>query len=326
MNIKRFSVIAILLLIGTLSINAQQTGEEKYLAMKNAFVLGLVDKGLENALELMSYKEYSDYRERAIFYMAEYFFIASLNGKGDFSLASKSYTYYLVLKNDFPSSQFIKTVDERLKYLTANFSYTAQFRNLLDQTENEASLVATKLLFAETLYSFKNPDPYSIFLEDNSKVSSSQILDRYFEEIITNHPEFEIYANYYKVISLLSQYEGVDYIESGLLDYDVTKYSLDLIKLETEPDAFDKKISFQNAKKHKDVIDKVILDLSTKYTHHPITLNLHLIVAKVFINKKNGKFSNEVKQHLEYVVKNELDKTNPRYLLAREFLLNNKFE
>lgn len=67
-------------------------------------------------------------------------------------------------------------------------------------------------------------------------------------------------------------------------------------------------------------------EINIKYPHHPITLNLHLILAKVFLSKSSGKFSNEVKQHLEYVTKNELDQTNPRYLLAREFLLNNKFE
>lgn len=251
MNISRFSIFLIILIIEISSINAQQTGEDKFYAMKNAFVLGLVDKALENALELMSYKEYSEYWERTIFYIAEYFFMASSSAKSNFSLASKSYTYYLVLKNDFPNSQYIKIVDERLNYLTANFSYEAQFRNLLDQTQNEAELVASKLRFAETLYSFKYPDPYSVFLEGKSNVPSSQILDRYFEEIITNHPEFEIYAFYYKVISLLSQFKGIDYLDDGLLKYNVNKFSLDLANSDKALDEFDDISYYRSSKTHK---------------------------------------------------------------------------
>jgi hypothetical protein len=39
----------------------------------------------------------------------------------------------------------------------------------------------------------------------------------------------------------------------------------------------------------------------------------------------DDKFDSETKEHLVFVVQNELDKTHPRYLLAKEFLLNNEF-
>jgi hypothetical protein len=63
-----------------------------------------------------------------------------------------------------------------------------------------------------------------------------------------------------------------------------------------------------------------------KYPHSSITLNLNLIYAKVFMYKDGDTFDSDTKKHLEFVVQNELDKTHPRYMLAKEFLLNNKFK
>ena len=63
-----------------------------------------------------------------------------------------------------------------------------------------------------------------------------------------------------------------------------------------------------------------------KYPNNPITLNLNLVFAHIFMQKEDDKIDSSTKKRLEFVVQNELDKTNPRYLLAKEFLLNNQFK
>jgi len=65
--------------------------------------------------------------------------------------------------------------------------------------------------------------------------------------------------------------------------------------------------------------------LNGKYPHNPITLDLNLIFAKIFMDKDGDTIDLETKSRLEFVVQNKLNKTNPRYMLAKEFLLNNKF-
>ena len=72
--------------------------------------------------------------------------------------------------------------------------------------------------------------------------------------------------------------------------------------------------------------EDILKYLSEKYPHHPRTLNLHLIMSRIFMRKyRDGKFDSKTRRHLEFVVQNELDKTHPRYLLVKEFLLSNKF-
>jgi len=66
--------------------------------------------------------------------------------------------------------------------------------------------------------------------------------------------------------------------------------------------------------------------ISNKYPHHPLTLDLHLIFAKIFGMYLGRVIYPEIKKHLEFVIQNELDKTHPRHLLTREFLLNNQFK
>lgn len=321
---RQFKLIIFFILLSLVSVYAQTIGEQKFLEMKNSFILGLTEKGLEIGAELMSKTEYSDVREEATFYVAEFFFILSTQEKDNTNYPSKAYTYYLVMQREFPNSKYAKLVTKRINTLITYFQDTALFRNLFDITQNEASIVQEKLKFTETLFTFSFPNPYLFFLKGENDISPSEVLNRYYDEIIVNLPEFEIYATYYKIISKLSQFQSTDYVSDGLFKFDIKKISLYPLtgsgNINTSEEMKNK------ASKLKLSLDGDLNKISIKYLHNPLTLNLHLIFAKLFMNRSGDIIDSQTKQHLEFVVQNELDKTHPRYLLAREFLLDNQFE
>lgn len=319
---KLFSLLFILLISFTLSTFPQDSGNDRLLEMKNAFVVGLIDKGLEIGIELMSRSEYSSVREDATFYIAELFFLSAISSEESntqVEYASKSYTYYLVLNNDYPNSQYNSIISSRIDVLTTFYSEYIEFRNRLDPLLNESSIVAKKLDLATQLYSFVNPNPYTFFLEGELEQSSVAILDRYFDEIIINYPEFEIYAYYLKILSRLSTIDGIKFFKDGILDFEVDKVIINLIAAKNSGSVFKAGLYLKNE------LSKMLAKLDIKYSHHPLLLNMHLIFAKVFMAEYGGKIDSDTKFHLEFVVQNEKDKTHPRYLLAKEFLLNNKF-
>ena len=184
---------------------------------------------------------------------------------------------------------------------------------------NESSIVQDKLNFATGLFKFYPPNPYIFFLSAEQNQSSIEILDRYFDEIIVNHPEFEVYAYYYKILAHLSTLRDIDFFKDGILDFDVDKISL-------FNETYSRNKLSPNGSKLKLDLIKILTTLDIKYPHHPLILNLHLIFAKVFMIKDGDEIDTDTKSHLEFVVQNELDKTNPRFLLAKEFLLSNKFQ
>ena len=75
--IKQFKLNLIIILLFVVQVYPQTIGEQKFLEMKNSFILGLTEKGFEMGAELMSRKEYADVREDATFYIAEFFFTSS---------------------------------------------------------------------------------------------------------------------------------------------------------------------------------------------------------------------------------------------------------
>ncbi|MDP2302802.1 MAG: hypothetical protein Q8N03_10320 [Ignavibacteria bacterium] len=297
---------------------------DKLLEMKNSLTLGLSDKGLAIGAELMSRAEYSDVREEATFYIAELFFLLAIESdktNSKISYASKAYTYYLVLQNDYPSSQFSKSILKRINFLLSSFKEYALFRDLLNPLLNESSIVEDKLRFATNLFDFKQPNPYIFFLTGISNQTPIETLDRYFDEIIVNHPEFEIFAYYYKILAHLSTIRGVDFFKDGIVEFDIEKISLK----ETDGFISIKKDYVPKGRELNRKLNGILSSISKKYPNHPLILNLHLIFAKIFINITDDKIDSATKKHVEFVVQNELDKTHPRYLLAKEFLISNKF-
>src|SRR4030065_803640 len=287
--------------------------------MKNSFILGLKEKGFEIGAELMSRKEYANVREDVTLYIAEFFFTLAIQKEENTDYPAQAYTYYLVLQKEYPNSKYSITVNKRINTLITYFQNNALFRNLFDINQNEASLVYNKLKFTETLFTFKFPNQYLVFSEIIDTISSSVILSRYFDEIIINHPEFEIYASYYKIISKLSQLEDFDYVSDGFF-----KFNKDDIDLFPKPGSIDYERDNKRVADLKSSLDKDLEKISNKYPHPPLTLNLYFIFAKIFGMHSGIVIYKEIKKHLEFVIQNELDKTHPRYLLTREFLLNNQ--
>lgn len=299
-----------------------QSSAERLLEMKNSLNLGLQEKGLVIAAELMSRNEYKDVREETVFFIAEYHFINSFFqnvSKDESDNANRAYTYYLVYKNDYPNSKYSATVEKRLTTLNSTYSQLAILKNLFDYLYTEASIVENSIDFTNNLFKVTPPYPYNFFFEGENADSAIIILDRYYDDIIVNHPEFEIYGYYWKIISNLSLLRGVDFFSDGLMKFDVSK-----ISFKVDNNKFSDSEKFIN---HRTKLYNWLDYLIKKYPNNSITLDLNLIFAKIFLLKdSNDNFSLNTKKHLEFVVQNELDKTHPRYMLAKEFLLNNKFK
>jgi hypothetical protein len=229
-----------------------------------------------------------------------------------------AFTYYNVYKNDFPNSKHADVVSKRIRALLSSSSYNHILQNLFENYFAEASIVRNNILFANHFFQVNIPNPLYFFYESSSENSSLQILDRYYDDIIVNYPEFEMYGYYWKIIANLSIFEEVKFINDGLLKFDVKKINM-------YHDKYYKRYSteFPN---HKKKLDAWLLYLTQKYPNHSVTLELNLIFAKLFFKKNGDSYDLETKSRIEFIVQNELDKTHPRYMLAKEFLLNNKFE
>ena len=144
----RLSKIFIIILSFPLLLVAQNTPSERILEMKNSFALGLYQKGLEIASELMSQQQYGDVREEAVFFIAEYFFTSALlidENEIKFDYFIKAYTYYLTHLNDYPNSKNSNIVDKRIVYLNSISNEYSFLRNLLDVYENDVVLVRKNL-------------------------------------------------------------------------------------------------------------------------------------------------------------------------------------
>jgi hypothetical protein len=308
--------IFISLFLTTNFIFSQSNGEEKFSEMKHSFILGLADKGLEIATELMSRKEYVDQREETIFYIAEYFYVnASSAINSDMEqqtvYASKSYTYYLGYLNEYPNSKYSTLAQERIKKLESLYETGISLKNYFDSYQNEANVVYKKMDFIQSLYSFRIPTPYLIFFDKNVSIESLETLDKYYDDIIANHPDFELYAYYFKIITNLSVFNGIDFVDDGLMPFNVEKLKKNLSESEGVT-VYSK-------------INGWLKYLDTNYPKSSVTLNLHLIIAWAFMVYKDGTYDLRTKKHLEYIIENEPDKTSPRYLLSKNFLENNKF-
>jgi hypothetical protein len=320
MKQKLYSIVVLLSVSATLY---SQTSSERLLEMKNSLNLGLQEKGLTIAAELMSRDEYKDVREETVFFVAEYHFMNSFvptDSEDKSANANRAYTYYLVYKNDYPGSKYASLVEKRLTTLSSTFSQLAILKNLFDYYYTEASIVLSSIDFTKNLYTINTPNPYYFFFEGKNEPNALQILERYYDDIIINHPEFEIYGYYWKIISNLSVIKDVDYFSDGIMKFDIKK-----ISNKGSDGYYGKDNWLKDFDLHQTKVTGWLNFLNVKYPHNPITLDLNLVFAKIFMKKDGATIDLETKSRLEFVVQNELDKTNPRYMLAKEFLLNNKF-
>lgn len=317
---KKLLLSLLLVLNTTILIKAQQSGQERLLEMKNLFNLGLNVKAYEVAAELMSWEQYSSVREETMFFIAELNYINHLfNSKDNEDFINVAFTYYKTMMIEYPSSKFNETIQGRLKDIESNYSLRKLLRNYFDTYQNEAAIVENKLNFIEASFTVRHPNPYRFFTDNTFEKNTIKSVDAYYDDIIVNHPDFDLYAYYYKILLLLSRFEGADYFSDGYFKFQTSKIPLlDSRKISNKlPDD----ISYI-----KTTVNKYLELLDKKYPNHPITLELHLIVASYFINIENDEIDSETKEHLEFVIQNEKNQNHPRYILTKQFLLNNKFK
>ncbi len=298
----------------------QSFAQNKFEEMKNAFLLGLDNKGLEICNDLISLNEYKEYRGESIFFIAEHFLYKSFTDKDNINYVNKAYTFYSMYENEYPHGNYINSVKKRIKFLENKYLISESFINLSDSLRNEKQIVSKKLRFATNiLFTFHNPSIYNFFVNKNSDLNSQETIDKYFDDIIKNYPEFEVYAYYFKILSKLSQFKDANYFTDGLLSYDKKDYYLDTFNSYNSEDNEIYNLAKNKALSLLDTLDK-------KYPSHPITLNLHLICANLFMTKKSGLIDAGTLKHLEFILKNDPNQTDLRYMLAKEFILMNKFE
>ena len=296
----------------------QVPAQNKFEEMRNALLLGLETKGLEICNDLISLNEYKEYRSQAIFYIAEYFLSKTFNENDDINFVNKAYTFYSLYEKDYPNGDYIKIIKERKRFLENNFLIGLKFGIMLDSLYNEAMIVEKKLDFATALLKFGNPNIFVFFNESEFNRDSKEIVDKYFDEIIINYPEFEEYAYYYKILLKLSNFKEVDFVSEGILPFKKKNYK--------------SKAGFSNTpltdadKKAKIDIYNDLRILDSKYPSHPLTLNLHLILSKVFMTVDGDVIDAGTLRDLQFILNNDQDQTDIRYMLAKEFILNNKFE
>lgn len=299
---------------------AQVTSQEKLEMMKNAMVLGQETRGLELGFELISLKEYKDVREESLFILAEYHFAKSFLIKDDKKVypdISIAFNYYSKLMSDYPGGKLYAVAETRIGKLQSDATNAMILNNLFGEYYAEARIVRRNIELTHDLYKLRNFNNYAFLLKGNSSVDAITILERYYDDIVVNHPEFEMYGYYWKFLANLSKFEGFEFFIDGYLEFDVKKYNLFFDRRDKASEVF-------NETKTK--LNGWLSYLNSKYPSHPVTLELNMLMANILLTVNRNKTDSEIQKYFEFIVQNEKDKSHPRYLLSKDFLLNNKFE
>ncbi len=314
---KRLSllVVAALLLCAALS-QSQVKPNPKYSEMVNAFALGLEQKGLESCLELITKDEYKPVRPDAIFFIAEYFFSNALQPNGTTHQLLQAYTYYILYDQDYPNAEYSSTVKKRIESIRGLAETNVVLGSLIDRLNGERSIVTKKLEAASLFINIKPPNPLEFFLKAEFEESPVDMADKYFDDIIVSHPLFEVYAYYLKIVMKLDPFADKPFLKVTFIDYSRPSVS---------PTPYSS-ASYAEYTRRRPELDSLMNTMSVKYPSHPLTLNLHLIMARIFMHKSSGRYDSETARHLNFILKNDQDKLGVRYTLAKEFVLNNRFQ
>lgn len=292
--------------------------EEKLEEMKNLLEMGLEEKGLETAAELLSHNKYSSIREDVLFSVAEYFqyrgILYGLEEKDNSILFA--YRYYKRLEMEFPNSQYSERVRDRLGSIEEDLDWEIRLMKFLYDYGDDIVAANKKFEFINKVYTIREANYLRLFMQGTFGENSPKLLEAYLDDIIVNYPIYKIYAYYYKALLNLTKFEGVNYIDDGAFKFNIRKYPL--------PKA-NEKITNRGILAIKDSAFSILEVLVREYPTHSITLDLHLLVASFFVQIEESYLDNDTKRLLEYVVQNDQDKTGIRYLLTRQYLLTHKF-
>ncbi len=321
---KKYYAILFFLSLTRVTIIAQVEPREYYNQMNSAMIMGLEDKGLTIANELISLDKYKDYREQALYYLGEYFFtqlVLSSNPdpiiehSHNINNSSKAYTMYLWVLKDYPQSKYKDVIDSRISYLENQWGKELLFADLNSYLRTERYLLSQKLKFITSYSDINFPNELEIYLKSDNNEDAFEKMLKYFDDIIINNPTMDLYGYSYKLYTLLS-----------MLEVRPTSKSIS-----RKPKmVFPKFGSYDEFSKtpNEIIIEiwKILKVLEEKYSSDQLTLYNHLIVANEFIELDIMDLDNpRVVYLLEYVLKNDPDKWGLRYLFTKEFVINSKF-
>jgi hypothetical protein len=288
----------------------------KYDEMVNAFILGLDEKGLNIGQEIISLDEHKSIREKSLFFLAEYFFSMAISSEDEIyglQTSKRSHKLYSMFQTDYPDSDYSDIIEQRL-FLLTNFYNSLNLYGELYSDFNTKALAVQRLYDIGNIYDNVETsnvyDLVKLYKGTNSKI---KVAHKYYDELIINHPEFEIIGYYLKIMSFL---DDTDKWDSG-------KYYKDSINDDNPPSI--KPIVRAKIEKH---VSKMIDYLDQHYPSHPYTLDIHLAYAMkkdnfpgVGISKKEIK--KLILKDLEHIVTHDKDKTGLRYIFAKEYIIKN---
>ena len=302
--------------------NSQDLTFSKYNEMINAFVLGLDGKGIEIGHEIISKKEFESIREPTLVWLADFYFNNFLiDGELHFSAAERSYTLYSMVLKDYPSSPLKEYVLTRMALIESFFYDLSVFGNKYSSSNHEMQTIRRKFQISDLYFKSGNVDlaaKYEMLFDTDSKFSTAIA---YIDAIIVNHPEYEIYGYYQKIMLLLSVYDRW-YLKEVLSQSGIDE---------------DRKI-YPEVKKvfspHNIIASEVLSYLEYLDKNYPssqLTLEAHFMFSAFIwndIRNFKGLGSKSIKhdivrKHLEYIMKNAPDKLGIRYILAKEFIIKN---
>ena len=313
MKKRNLLFISLIFLISISKLHSQEKldGQLLYDRMQNAFALGLQNEALYMGLDLITLPDYIEFRERTIFLLGNYFLNQAfiIDEKGS---VKASLYYFRLYQRDYPTGLFIEEVNQFVNYIQDAFSkymFDLEFDDYFRAKANVVnSIINNSTLFIE----INSLPPYGFFFDSKFNQSAEYIANKYYEEIIVNFPEFEIFAYERKINLALSQIYDRAIISSDVMVIDPKLYRKD----------FNKKEYLM----YRGIALQHFNYLCEKYPSHPITLDLNLVFAKVFMDRQKGLIIKEVLDYLQFVLENDPNKNGFRYFLTKEFVSNNEFE
>lgn len=322
----RFSLLILCFLFLCITINAQTKPEKHFNEMRTAFLLGLDTKGLEICHDILTKDEYSAIRPQTLYFIADYFHYKGIIDTAKKSEINKAYYFYKNLIRDFPSSEYSRKAEKRVDEMEKKYTEDILFGEALDEFEIERQIVSKKIDNANTLIQF-NLRPAVYFLNDYLEADPIFTVNKYLDDIIINNPKYEVWGYYYKILSYLDQFSKLNILSQTIIPYDKSsKYNQF-----SKSDKFDYYNKYNESDRKKldqslFVLDSLINVLDKKHPSHPLTLDLHFMYSQVLMKKVGDRLNQKCLKHLNYILKNDEDKLGLRYLLAKELVLNNKFE
>ena len=303
-------LLLLIIVLPVLLIRAQDD-INKYEEMQNAFILGLEEKGLGIGHQLISLPEFEGVRPDALFYLSEFFLDKALSaddGNEDIEKINIAYTLLKMYDADYPNGNKLEMVKRKISIIENEYRDFVLFGNLLDEYRSERRIVHNKIVFANKLLTFLIPNPFAFFGKTEQNQSGVDMTNKYFDDVIINHPRFKVFGYYYKIISLFGNFWGNDIVKDGWFE----------VKNQVIRNS-------DKGRENKAEIKRLVNEMSTQFPSHPLTLEIHLICAKEFMHKDWKNIDNETLNHLRYILDNDEDKLSNRYLLVKEFILNNTF-